>query len=195
MKIQVRLPRCARRFTGDIKGVSAVEFALVLPMMLTLYVGGAEVSQAIDVSRKATLVSRTVADLAAQYATLSDANMTMILDASSAVVSPYSSSTLKVTVSQVKIDANGNTSVEWSDTRGGTSRCGQTVALPAALKVNNTAVIWGEVEYGHTPMIGYVLTGGEISLQDQMYMRPRLSTSVTRTSSSSTPSASVCGGA
>ena len=75
-------------------------------------------------SRKVTLVSRTVADLTAQYATISDATMTSILDASAAVISPFNSSTLRVTVSQVKIDANGNVSVEWSDTRGGTSRCG-----------------------------------------------------------------------
>ena len=53
-------------FAGDTKGVSAVEFALVLPLMLTLYLGGAELAQAISASRKVTLVSRTVADLAAQ---------------------------------------------------------------------------------------------------------------------------------
>ena len=132
-------------------------------------------------SRKVTLVSRTVADLTAQYATISDATMTSILDASAAVISPFNSSTLRVTVSQVKIDANGNVSVEWSDTRGSTSRCGAAVTLPNALKVANTAVIWAEAEFGHTPAIGYVITGGEIALKDQMYMRPRLSTSVTRT--------------
>ena len=32
------------RLAGDERGVSAVEFALLLPVMLTLYLGGVEVS-------------------------------------------------------------------------------------------------------------------------------------------------------
>ena len=112
MRMQLRLPRWTRRFAGDTQGVSAIEFALVLPLMLTLYLGGAEVAQAISANRKLTLVSRTVADLASQYTTLSDANMTNLLNASATVVSPFSSSPLKVTVSQVKIAANGTATVE-----------------------------------------------------------------------------------
>jgi Flp pilus assembly protein TadG len=178
MSMQPRLRCWTRRFAGDAKGVSAVEFALVLPLMLTLYLGGAEVAQAISASRKITLVSRTVADLASQSASISETNMTNLLNASAAVVSPFSSSTLKVTVSQVKVDANGNATVDWSKSRNGTARAaGSSVTLPEALKVNNTWVIWSEAEYGYTPAIGYVMTG-TLQLKDQMYMRPRLSDSV-----------------
>src|SRR3954466_4564161 len=104
MMMQLRLPRAVRRFVRDRKGVSAVEFALLLPLMLTLYIGGAEVSQAVSVSRKATLVARTVADLSSQTSGITAAKMTNILDASAAVVSPFDASRLTVTVSQVKID-------------------------------------------------------------------------------------------
>jgi Flp pilus assembly protein TadG len=176
MSLQLRLRRWARRFGCDTKGVSAVEFALVLPLMLTLYLGGAEVAQAISASRKVTLASRTVADLASQYSTISEANMTNLLNASAAVISPFSSSALTVTVSQVKIDANGNASIDWSKSRNGTARSG-SVTLPEALKVPNTWLIWSEAEYGYTPAIGYAMTG-TLQLKDQMYMRPRLSDSV-----------------
>ena len=178
--LQLRLPRWTRRFARNTQGVSAVEFALVLPLMLTLYLGDAEFAQAISASRKVGLVSRSVADLASQYTTLSDANMTNVLNASATVVAPFSSSPLKVTVSQIKIDANSNATIEWSDTRGGVTRCGASPAVPAALKVPNSWLIWGEAEYGHTPVVGYVLTG-TLQLKHQMYMRPRLSNSVTRT--------------
>ena len=57
-----RLSGCAH----DERGVSAVEFALLLPLMVTLYLGGVEVSQGLTIDRKVTLVARTVADLAAQ---------------------------------------------------------------------------------------------------------------------------------
>ena len=178
MRMQLCSRRSGRRFAGDAKGVSAVEFALVLPLMLTLYLGGVEVAQAISASRKITLVSRTVADLASQSSSISETNMTNLLNASAAVVSPFSSSTLKVTVSQVKIDGNGNATVDWSESRNGTKRgVGSSVTLPEALKVNNTWLIWSEAEYGYTPAIGYVMTG-TLQLKDQMYMRPRLSDSV-----------------
>src|SRR4051794_8730140 len=147
MRIKLALRRWARRFARDSRGVSAVEFAVLLPLMLTMYLGGSEVSQAIATSRKVTLVSRTVADLASQSSTITDASMTNILSASAAVVSPYASSHLKVTVSQVKIDADGNATVAWSDTLGGTQHgVGSTVTLPTALKVANTWLIWSEAE-------------------------------------------------
>ena len=175
------LTHLARRFTRDSRGVSAVEFALVLPLMMTLYLGGTEVSQAISASRKVTLVSRTVADLASQSSSINNTNMTNILNASSAVVSPFSSGSLKVTVSQVKIDANGAATIEWSDTLHGTARgVGATVTVPAALKIANTWLIWTEAEYSYQPTIGYVITGA-LTLKDQMYMRPRLGDKVTRT--------------
>jgi|SRR4051812_6924574 Flp pilus assembly protein TadG len=181
MSMQLRLPRSARRFIKDTRAVSAVEFALLLPLMLTMYLGGSEVAQAIATSRKVTLVTRTIADLASQPASITDATMTNMLDASAAVIAPYASSKLKVTVSQVKIDANSNATIVWSDTRGGTEHTdGESVTLPATLKVANTYLIWSEVEFNYVPTFGSGITGS-MALRDRMYMRPRLSTDVKRT--------------
>ena len=179
MRMPLRLPRWAGRFLGDKQGVSAVEFALILPLMMTLYLGGAEVAQAISASRKVTLVSRTVADLASQSSSITAAGMTNILNASAAVLAPFPSGKLKVTVSQVKIDANGVATVEWSDTLNGTKRgTGTGVTLPAALNVANTWLIWTEAEFSYEPTLGAGITG-TLALKDEMYMRPRLSNWVT----------------
>jgi Flp pilus assembly protein TadG len=88
---------------------------------------------------------------------------------------------LKVTVSEVTIDADGSAKIVWSCTLGGTAHAvGSTVSLPAALKVANTSLIWGEAAYAYTPAIGYVVTG-MLNLSDQIYMRPRLSDTVSGT--------------
>jgi Flp pilus assembly protein TadG len=166
------------RLCRDQSGVSAVEFAMLLPLMLTLYLGAVEISQAVGVDRKVTLTSRTVADLASQSSNLASSDMQNILNASSTVIAPYDPSQLKVTVSEVSIDNSGNATVAWSCTLGGTAHAvGSAVTLPSGLKIANTSLIWGEAAYTYKPVIGYVVTG-TLNLSDQIYMRPRLSSSV-----------------
>jgi Flp pilus assembly protein TadG len=168
------------RFAQDRRGVSAVEFAMLLPLMVTLYLGAVEISQGVAIDRKVTLTTRTVADLASQVSSINNADMTNLLNATAAVVTPYDQSKLKVVVSAVTIDNNGTAKIAWSDTLGGTARSvGATVTLPTALNVNNTTLIWSEVNYSYKPTIGYVVTG-TLSLSDQIFMRPRLSDTVTR---------------
>lgn len=172
-----------RRFSADERGVSAVEFAMLLPLMLTLYLGTVEISQGISADRKVTLTTRTVADLVSQVSSINNADMTNSLNAGAAVMAPYPVNKLKVVVTSVSIDAQGKATVAWSDTLNGTARSkGAVVTLPAALNVPNSSLIWSEVQYSYTPTIGY-LVSGTLTLKDQIYMRPRLSDTVTRTTS------------
>jgi Flp pilus assembly protein TadG len=176
-------PRRIIRLAKDERGASAVEFAMLLPLMLTLYLGGVEVSQGVSIDRKVTLTARTVADLVAQVATINNADMNSVFTASTAVLSPYPTGKAKVTVSVLKIDANSQVTVDWSDTLNGTARAkGSAVTIPGALVVPNTTLVWGEVSYSYKPVVGYVVTG-TLNLNDQMFMRPRLSDTVTRTAS------------
>ena len=169
-------------FAADNRGVSAIEFAMLLPLMMTLYLGTVEVSQGIGADRKVTLTARTICDLVSQVSSIGNSDMTNALNASASVMVPYPVSNLKVTVSSIKIDATGKATIAWSDTLNGTARTvGSTVTLPTALTIANTYLIWSEVQYTYKPVIGYVVTG-TLTLKDQIYMRPRLSDSVTRTS-------------
>jgi Flp pilus assembly protein TadG len=175
-------PACKPRrpFCSDQSGASAVEFALLLPLMLTLYLGGVEVSDAVSVDRKVTLTARSVADLVARTTKVSDAQMTDIFNAASAITAPYPATKMKVIVSSVYIDANGAAKVDWSDARNAAKHnVGDPVTIPAALAIKDSYLIWSEVQYAYTPTIGYVLTG-TLTLSDQKYMRPRLSSSITR---------------
>ena len=179
--LAARARRPVRRLLRDKRGISAVEFAMLLPLMVTLYLGGVEVSQAVAIDRKVTLVARTLGDLVAQATTVTNADMTNILAATSAIIVPYADNKLKITVSSVAIDATGVAKVAWSDTKNGTARAvGTTVTLPAALSTPSSSLIWAESQYAYTPTIGYVITG-TMNLKDQIYMRPRLSDSVART--------------
>jgi Flp pilus assembly protein TadG len=171
-----------RRLARERRGVSAVEFALLLPFMLTLYLGGTEITQAITIKRKTTIVTRTIGDFVAQSSTINNAQMTNIMNATKAVVSPYSQSKLKIVVTSVGIDAANNATVVWSDaTANATAKTpGTTVTLPTGLNAfPNTTVIWTEAEYVYTPAVGWLITGN-MPLGDHMYMRPRLVAKVCR---------------
>ena len=171
-----------KRLVGDNRGVSAVEFALLSPLMVGLYLSGVEISEGISIDRKVTLTAGAMSNLAAQSATLSNSDMSNIMNASTAIMAPYSTADLKIVVTCLDIDGNGTAKVKWSDTFQGTARSvGSTVTLPSALAVPNTSLVFSEVSYTYRPTIGHTITG-TLNLSDKMYMSPRQSTTITRTS-------------
>ncbi len=169
-----------RGFATNQDGVSAVEFAILLPLMLTLYLGGVEISQAVSADRKTTLVAHTVGDLTAQASNVASSDVTNILSAASAVAYPFPATNFKVTLSSVCIDSTGTkATIGWSQALNGSVRTGTvTSSIPTALMVANTSLIWGEATYAYKPTIGWTITG-TLNLKDQFFLRPRLSCSVT----------------
>jgi Flp pilus assembly protein TadG len=172
-----------RIFRRDHHGVAAVEFAMILPVMLTIYLGSVEAGDGFAIDLKVTEVARDVADLATQYVTIDNSDMSSILNASAAIIAPYSAANIVVTVSEVTTDSAGNATVTWSDSLNGTARpVGQKIPLPTSLQMPNTSLILGEVSYNYAPSLGYALTG-TIILSDDYFLSPRLSNSVTRVNS------------
>jgi Flp pilus assembly protein TadG len=172
--------RGLRGFLRDRSGLSAMEFALLLPLMIALDLGCVEVGNGLSAQFKTTLAARTVADLASQYSTINNATMANILGASSAVLTPFSSANAVVIVSEVTTDAKGNATITWSDALNGTARqAGSSVTLPATVAQPNISLLWGEVTFPYTPQTGYVITG-TIKIYQDMYFYPRLGSAVTR---------------
>jgi|SRR5215469_5674568 len=175
-RLKARALAAFRKFRLARGGLAAIEFALLLPVMLLLYLGAFEISQAVSVKRQVTLTASTVANIVTQYASIS-ASQTMpdILNASAAVLTPYSVSKAVVTVSCIAIDANGKATVTWSQALNGTARTvGSVVNLPAGLSVPNTSLVLGETSYAYTPVIDFMHIG-TLNLYSSVYMLPRSS--------------------
>jgi Flp pilus assembly protein TadG len=182
---------CSRlvRFAPNRDGVAAVEFAIVLPFMLTLYLGSVELGDGLAIQFKTAYVARTVTDLASQYITIDTSMMSSILDASSIVVTPYSPSNMVVTLSEITTNSHGSGTITWSCSLNGTPRTwGASYTLPTNLQTPNITVLFGEVTYSYTPAIGYVITG-TINIYQNAYFYPRLTTTIggPGTTSSSCP--------
>jgi Flp pilus assembly protein TadG len=173
-----------RRFARDRDGVSAVEFAIILPFMLTLYLGGVELGEGLSIKFKTTLAARTVTDLASQYVSIDGTNMQNILGASSTVLSPYPTTGVIVTLTELTVNASGKGVVQWSCSLNGTAyTANQKLTMPTNLQTSGITVLFGEVTYPYTPPIGYAITG-TYNIYQNMYFYPRLSATISNSSCS-----------
>lgn len=102
-----RLAATARAFVRARRGVAAIEFAIILPLMMLVYVGVVELTQALANSRKVTLLSRTLADLAARGlpngAEMTQADVDKIFAAGKLVLAPFDAANTKMVISSIGV--------------------------------------------------------------------------------------------
>ena len=152
--------RLAARFHRDAAGVSAVEFAVTLPILLMVLVCAAEMSHAIDNYRKVTVLARTVADLTAQGDTqdpIAPATMADIMAASSLVLAPYSSSSVKIIVSALGVYLNVRPQVCSSYGKNVAARptgYAADLSIPNGYQIVGMRYVLAEVSMAYVPMLG-----------------------------------------
>ncbi|WP_441281209.1 TadE/TadG family type IV pilus assembly protein [Tardiphaga sp. 862_B3_N1_1] len=173
--------RRALLLRDDRRGVSAVEFAMIMPLMFLMFFGMLDVSNGFAVDRKVSQISQGMADLASRYTTLAETDVSNFFIIADAMLTPYDKTQLKATISQVYIDPSSKTAkVVWS--RGDQKKdVGTVVSVPTNLIVKdangnyvaNQYLILGEANYTYVPTIGWVVPKGGLTLSDAMYTRPR----------------------
>ena len=70
LKLRLRLRDQVRRLSADTGGIAAVEFAMLVPLMLMVFFGTIQISTAVAVDRKVSLTARTLSDLISQNASV-----------------------------------------------------------------------------------------------------------------------------
>jgi Flp pilus assembly protein TadG len=188
-RISSLLARAKARL-ADERGVAAVEFALLLPVMLTMYLGSVEVSQGLSADRKVVLLARTLGDLTTQKSAVSTSTMDTVSAAGSVVLSPLKVNVALMRVTSIAISAPSSgvvndATVCWTYVKGTWSTAyaiGQKLdisTVPATLRTDiGSSVVLAEVQYPYKPVIGYVITG-QLQLGERIFMRPRVSSYVT----------------
>jgi Flp pilus assembly protein TadG len=110
-----RLAHSISQFRAAQTGVAAVEFALILPIMLLVYVGMVEASALISVDRKVQSVSGAVGDLVARSEEqITAAELLDYVRAARGIMTPYPTDDLVQIVTQVYVEPDGDTRVDWS---------------------------------------------------------------------------------
>ncbi|MEQ8403671.1 MAG: pilus assembly protein [Oceanicaulis sp.] len=173
---------CLNRFARDRRGVSALEFALIAPVMVLMYLGSAELTQALTVDRKVTGAANAVADLVAQDDFVTDAELGDIRAAAAAIISPQPADLLSLRITSVRMDADGEIYVDWSESESLPPLTDDTLPpLPAGLLSPMGSIVMAEAIFPYQSPFQKTLEGA-VTLTDTAYLRPRRSPWVRRPS-------------
>ncbi|KRR24949.1 pilus assembly protein TadG [Bradyrhizobium lablabi] len=174
--IWLRMRRRAFELRGNNSGVAAVEFAMIIPLMAMLLVGTNEFSAGVAIDRKVTIMARTLSDLTSQNEKVTDTQFTNFFNASKAVMTPYASSPVEGTITELWINPTTlKARVQWSKGANAHSP-GDIIEIPEALKIANTYLIYSEVKYKYVPSVAWFLNKANgITLSDVSLTRPRQS--------------------
>lgn len=174
-----------KRLARNVRGVAAVEFAMIAPIMFLLFVGSVEFSQAITVDRRVTQAASATADLVARApaqgvtAAQVDRDITIIKQ----LMVPYDDTELTVNIVSVKaVAVPGNPGainyvVDWSrDSKGGTPYPRNSPApfgMPQGLLVAGESVIMGHAIYNYKPLILSHFIKEAFTMEEKFYLKPR----------------------
>jgi Flp pilus assembly protein TadG len=179
--------RALRRFHRDSKGLAALEFALILPVLITMLFGMGELSLAVFCRTTITQVASTVADLVAQESTPSSTDISNVYYAANTLLYPYypdlSSSKPTIRIVSVIYDTTTNSlttgKVAWTCTQAGSgtltpaSRAvNSTVTFSQPLLASGGSVVMAEIAYSYASPTTKLITSA-INMKDSFYTKPR----------------------
>ena len=180
-----------RRGIADTGGLAAVEFAIVLPIMLTLWIGGVEITQALSVDRRVNNMSSMIGDLASREKCVTTAGIDEMFAIAEDAMFPYTATPLSVLLTAIWIDEDRNVTLDWSFAYGSKTKRTSIPAdfLPNLIKdesddgerAASTQIIVVEAYYNFEPALGYVITG-DIEFEETLYFTPRLSNRIQKDS-------------
>ena len=185
----------AMRFCIDRRGVAAIEFAFIVPVLLVMYFVTMEASQAIETSKKVSRIGSMVADLVTQQNTITKADLDAIMKIGTSTLQPYNRSTPKIIITaiQVTTDPAPKVQVVWSrklDNGASSADAAKDsiTTVPTALKIAGTFLVRVESDLAYQPIItwsadsqerlGLTSAFSHISMGETYYLRPRRSTTV-----------------
>jgi hypothetical protein len=175
------LARAVHNLLRDRRGVSAVEFALVAPVMLMVAMGIAEVGRFAMLTMKVNQAASTLGDLAAREETLTQTYVERLFDAAQHVLNPFTVGGGSIAyVSGVGLNAQGSVRVLWQRHGAGSLGTGSAIgsqggaaSLPRGLAVRTgEAIIASEVVYRYEPWLLGLVPG--TTVRRVSYHRPRL---------------------
>lgn len=155
-------------FARNCEGTAAVEFALIAPLLVTMFLGTYELTNLLIANMKVDAATQTAADLVARTSgsttILTSTDLSNIGKAASDVMMPLSGGPLTVAFASITYNT-GSPVIDWHYEYNGASKITLTSAVTSMLNGLGTtssgstdSVILVETNYAYTSPISYVLS-------------------------------------
>lgn len=183
MAIPTGLRLLLQRFRDDARGVAAIEFAMVFPIMIILYAGAVEASALLSIDRRVQTVASTLGDLVSRSnKQIAACDLKVLFLASGGIMAPYSTGRLQQVVSAVLVNPDGSSAeVKWSVPNGGAvaHAVGTAFTLPKAMRdiSKGSYVIVAEASYSYQPMT-HIVYDKDIDWRRENFFLPRFATPI-----------------
>ena len=170
------LGRCER-------GTLMVEFAMIVPVLTLLLVGGIEIGRFVLVEQKMSRAAVTLADLVAQSPALAAGDFDNLFQAAGDVTGPFEFETRgRVIVSSVSASGGAPATVDWQQAGGGALIASSQIGLPGNPAIlpsemivrNGENLIVAEVFFDYDAFFADPYITDQI-LYRRAFFRPRLS--------------------
>ena len=176
------LPRL-RRFKRAKKGLAALEFAIIAPMMIFLLFGSVDLIETLGANKRTQNVAASLADVVARDTEITNDEVTGLWAAINLLMYPDNGSDMQIRISSISIVNATTAQVVWSEGHGmGARAANSTVSLPAQMMTPGSSVIMAETVYPYTAPLGFLHTGS-VNLSHTAYRRSRLVDPVPRIAS------------
>ncbi|NLR98548.1 pilus assembly protein [Rhizobium sp. P38BS-XIX] len=173
-----------RRFARDERGVGAIEFAILFPVLLLLYLGAFQLTVGLSVSKRASRSAGSIADIVSQQTAVSKAVLATMPSVAGAIFAPYTTSGLTLKLTGINVDSTGKATIAWSWSQSGTApyTAGSSVTVPANMNQASTFLVRSElsIPYQLISFGSNFLPNGsnQITINRQYYYRQRGGTSI-----------------
>ncbi len=170
----MRLIARLRRFSAARSGLAALEFAILLPMMVLLLFGAVELIDVLGSNRRAENTTASLADVISRDTEVTDEEVEGLWRATEILMVPDNAADLNLRITSISIQDAATARVVWSEGRGMAARiANSTVSLPADMMRPGTSIIMAESEYQYVSPIGMII-GSPMTLNHTAYRRSRL---------------------
>ncbi|MBX9616891.1 MAG: pilus assembly protein [Caulobacteraceae bacterium] len=163
--------RILSRFRRDTRGVAAVEFALIAPVLVALYIGLAEFCQAYMADQRTGHLTSQIADIVARSDVVTRDELADVFAIGDILMTPFPTAPLAVRITSITRGTDGVARVDWSRGDGMVARTG-TVTVPVGLITNGQSLIMSEATYDYTSPVNDLLPG-TTRFSHTFYLRPR----------------------
>jgi hypothetical protein len=166
------------------EGAAVVEFALILPIMLLIYIGSVEGSSLIAMDRRVQSVTGTLGDLVARAdSSITRGTLEDYFRAAGAIMTPFPATELQQVLTHVQVAADGSTSVLWSQrydhvgenyimSQGHPVATSYTLPQEMIDIARDNYVVVSEVSYSYLPLYG-IFFDQPVQLYRENFFMPR----------------------